>query len=383
MSDLESRDLRPTASDGLAANADDVAVGRNALSGYAVLGGESCHRADSYARPASRPGDGGVRRLDAGSSSRHVRRHCGTRPWGRDNSSTGSALAHGDVQRASAVAASARAAYLVMAGAGALVLILLVTLAGSFIDSEGLSPDRTRVTVAILGLGFVLSSAASVYPAIAIGAGRADLGAKVGIGSRIVMAAAQMVVVLTTGSIVLLAIVTAASILGGTLVLRAVTRRVFGYIDVSLKNAGSTVVRALLSSGWRNGAIAIAAAVAIQTDVLVVGAMLRIVRWLPTASLCARLWSLSFWPHVPQTCSSPRLHIRLLFMMPNAPRQQLEKSVFLTRAILLPTVVVLVAFGDALLHLWLQRCPRIPSAFWWSWCWEEWQLHQGTRRSCY
>ena len=340
------------------ANADNAAVGRNALWGYAawtvnlgiglvltpiLLRGLGTNGFAAWTLALTLATYVGIVELGLGVAT--IRQ-------------LAAALAERDIPRASSVAASARAAYLVMACAGLLVLVALVTAPGLVVDPEGASTARLRVAVLVLGMGFVISSAASVYPAIAIGAGRADLGTVVGIVSRIVMGAAQAMVVLTTGSVVGLAIVTAVSILGGTMAVRAVARNVFGYIDVSLKNASRSRVRALLSSGWRNGVIAITAAVAIQSDVIVVGVILG------TAEVAA--YGIAVRAFTVLLVLATRATDVLLptFAHSNAvqdrerTKRAFGESVFVTRAILLPGLVVLVAFGEPLLRLWLGEVPE-------------------------
>lgn len=268
-----------------------------------------------------------------------------------------SSLALGDSERASIVASSARTTYLVMAGAGVVVLGVLVTAPGMVVNTGGVSADRTRVAVAILGIGYLLSLIASVYPAIAIGAGRADLGTTIGIVVRVATAAAQVAVVLVTDSLVALSLVTAVGVVGGMLAVRAVTRRFFPGVIVRFDLARRTVVRLLLSSGWRNAAIAIAAAVAIQSDVIVVGAILGPVA-VATYGIAVRASTMAI-------SLATRATDVLVPTFAHATEREdtrrtvtaLRESVFLTRAILVPALVVFVAFGKPLLELWLGDAP--------------------------
>jgi O-antigen/teichoic acid export membrane protein len=237
------------------------------------------------------------------------------------------------------------------------VLGVLVALPGLVVDTGDVPSEHVRLAVFVLGAGFLVSLAASVYPAIAIGAGRADLGTVVGIVSRILTAGAQIVVVVLSDSLVALALATAVGVVGGTLAVRAVAQRVFPDIEVRFALARSSVVRLLLSSGWRNAAIGIAAAVAIQSDVVVVGAIL--------GPIAVAAYGVAIRASLMANTLATRATVVLVPTFAHATtREQQERtvtafreSIFLTRAILVPALVVLVAFGGDLLELWLGDVP--------------------------
>jgi O-antigen/teichoic acid export membrane protein len=341
----------------LGANADNVAVTRNALTGYAawavnlLIGlvvtpillrrlGEESFGAWTLAMTVASY----VLMVELGLGVATVRH-------------LASALALGDNSRASIIASSARATYLVLACAGVAVLGVLLAFPGVLFGTGEVSAGRARVAVFILGAGYLLSLAASVYPVIAIGAGRADLGTTVGIVFRIATATAQVIVVLFSDSLVALALVTAVGVVGNTLVVRAVARRFFANIDVRLALASRGVARLLLSSGWRNAAIGVALAVAIQSDVVVVGAILGpiavaaygiAIRASTTAvSLATRATDVLLPTFAHATTLEERERTATAF----------RESVFLMRAILLPALVILAAFGQPLLELWLGDVP--------------------------
>lgn len=341
----------------LSANADDVAVGRNAVTGYAawfvnlaiglvltpiLLRGLGTDGFGAWTFAFTLATYVGVVELGLGVATiRHL----------------ASALARGDQARATVVAASARFTYLAMALAGTVVLAVLVLAPGLIFRAEGASTASVRMTVLLVGGGFVLSSAASVYPAIAVGAGRSDLGTIVGMVARVAMAAAQAAVVLTTGSLVGLGLVTAVGVVGGTLAVRAVTRRHFSDIDVSLGNAERGMIRTLLSSGWRNGAIAVTAAVAVQSDVIVVGAILG-----PAEVAAYGIATRAFMMVL--VLSSKATDVLVPTFAHSAEVADVERirtafreSVFLARSILVPALIILAVFGGSLLKLWLRDVP--------------------------
>jgi O-antigen/teichoic acid export membrane protein len=146
-------------------------------------------------------------------------------------------------------------------------------------------------------------------------------------------------------------------VVGNTLVVRAVARRFFANIDVRLGLASRGVARLLLSSGWRNAAIGVALAVAIQSDVVVVGAILGpiavaaygiAIRASTTAvSLATRATDVLLPTFAHATTLEERERTATAF----------RESVFLMRAILLPALVILAAFGQPLLELWLGDVP--------------------------
>jgi O-antigen/teichoic acid export membrane protein len=341
----------------LGANADNIAVTRNALTGYAawavnlLIGivvtpillrrlGEETFGAWTLAMTVASY----VLVVELGLGLATVRH-------------LASALALGDHSRASVIASSARATYLILACAGVAVLGILLTFPGGLFATGDASSGRARAAMFILGAGYLLSLAASVYPVVAIGAGRADLGTTVGIVFRIATAAAQVIVVLLSESLVALSLVTAVGVVGNTFAVRAVARRFFGEIDVRLRLASTAVARLLLASGWRNAAIGVAAAVAVQSDVVVVGAMLG-----PIAvagygvAVRASTMAISLATRATDVLVPTFAHATTLAEKERAATA-LRESVFLMRAILVPALVILVAFGQPLLELWLRDVP--------------------------
>jgi O-antigen/teichoic acid export membrane protein len=268
-----------------------------------------------------------------------------------------SALATGDSTRASAIAASARATYLALAGLGSIALVGVTTLSALRPDAFGITSDRVPFAVLLVGLGYLLSLTVMVYPVIAVGAGRVDLGVTVGIVSRVSVAAAQVVAVLISNSLVPLALVTGLGWIASTLAVRAVVRRHFADVDVRLVNAKRAIARALLASGWRNAAIVSTFAVAFQSDVLVVSAILGPIAVAGygiavRASMMIRALSTRATDVlVPTFAHTTALEDGRRTV--NAFRE----SVFLARAISLPILIALIAFGEPLLRLWLGNVP--------------------------
>lgn len=348
-------DLPPTPV--INANADNAAVARNAIAGYAawlvnlVIGlvltpillrrlGADHFGAWTLALAVS----GYVAMIDLGLGVATARL-------------IASSLASGDRAAASRIAGSARAAYLCVAtiGLGALgafaALIPMLT-------SGAIATGRVRAAIVILGAGLLIALALNVYPAISIGAGRTDLGTTVGILSRLATAAGQVAAVLLWASIPLLAAVTAIGTAATALAIRAVARSRFGEVDTSLRHASWLDIRRLISSGWRNAAIAAAAAVALQSDVIVVGSFLS------TAAVAAYGVAVRAATVVQDVATRATDVLIPTFahatVVGDRQRTQsaLYESVFLSRAILAPALVGLVAFGQPLLRLWLDGVPH-------------------------
>jgi O-antigen/teichoic acid export membrane protein len=341
----------------LGANADNVAVIRNALMGY---GGWAVNLAIGLVVTPILLRRLGAEGFGAWTLALTVASYVGMVELGLGVATVrelASSLAVGDKARASIVASSARSTYLAMACAGVAMLVVLVALPGVVIGTGDVSTAQVRLAVLVLGTGFLLSLAASVFPAIAIGAGRADLGTAVGIVFRIGTAVAQVVVVLLTDSLVALALVTALGLVGGTLAIRGVTRRFFRDIDVRFSLAQRSVVRLLISSGWRNAGIGIAAAVAIQSDVVVVAAILTPVA-VAAYGLAARaaLVATSFATRATDVLVPTFAHTTTREEQGRTVTA-FRESIFLTRAILVPALIVLVGFGEPLLELWLGSVP--------------------------
>jgi O-antigen/teichoic acid export membrane protein len=267
------------------------------------------------------------------------------------------ALAVGDTLGASVVAASARALYALLGLLGMALLAGLV-MVPSLIGGNGRAhAGQIRLAVLILGLGYLLSLATSIYPTIAVAAGRTDVGIAVGVTSRVVMGVAQIVVVLTTANVVALAVVTAAGGVFGTLAIRHVTRRLLREIEVRLALARRATAIQLLASGWRNAAIVLAAAVALQSDVIVVGAIIGTAA-VTTYGIAVRAATvaidLATRPSdvlVPTFAHAEALDDRK--RITNA----LAESILLARAILVGSLIVFVAFGHSLLKLWVGKVP--------------------------
>ncbi|MBA3841358.1 MAG: polysaccharide biosynthesis C-terminal domain-containing protein [Actinobacteria bacterium] len=168
----------------------------------------------------------------------------------------------------------------------------------------------------------------------------------------------QAVVVLLYSSIVGLAMVTSAGAIFGALVTRRALKKQFSYIDIRLTNARMRVARSLLASGSRNGLVAVCAMAAFQSDVIVVSAFLG------STSLAA------YGVAVRASTTVRSLSLRATDMLvptfahSGAKREDartraaIVESIFLTRAILILALILLLAFGSPLLHLWLGAVPR-------------------------
>ena len=268
------------------------------------------------------------------------------------------ALATGDIARASAVAASARATFWLLASVGTLVLAGLVMIPGLLVETGGVPSNQVRMSVFVLGMGFLLSMPAAIYILIAQGAGRQDLPTTVGVASRLCMAVAQVAVVLATDNLVALALVTAFFLVAGSLAARAVSRRAVPDVDIRLANASTTVARELVGSGLRNAAIGITSVFAIQSDVLVVGAILG------PAAVAAYGIAVRASTMVSELAFRATDVLVPTFAHTTAQRDDdrtvmaLRESAFLARAVLVPAFVILAAFGDQLLDVWLGEVPR-------------------------
>lgn len=339
------------------ANADNWAVARNALSGYGAwvvnlaigllvtpvllhaLGVEAFGAWTVALATASYVG-----MVELGLGIATVRR-------------VAAALATGDDEEASTIASSARATYWVLAAIGTIGLAGLVLLPGVFTGTADVSSAELRLTVFVLGIGYLATLAISVYPTVAIGAGRADLSTLVGTTFRIITAAAQVIVVLASGSLALLALATAVGTVLGTLAVRTMSRRVFANIALRVSLVRRSVCRELISSGWRNATIGITSAVAIQSDVLVVGFLL--------GASEAAAYGIAVRGSVMVGDLAFRATDVLVptFSHTNTVEDDertlaaLYESAFIARAVLIPAFVIFLFFGNQLLDIWLRDVP--------------------------
>ena len=267
------------------------------------------------------------------------------------------ALAVGDNLGASIVAASARALYLALAALGMPLLAGLVMIP-RLVESTG-HPHvaQMRLAVFVLGLGSLLSLATSIYPTLAVAVGRVDIGIAVGLASRLLMTAAQIAVVFVTTNIVALALVTAAGGVAGTLAVRQAARRLLRQVDTKLSLARRGTAFQLLRSGWRNAAIVVAAAVALQSDTIVVGAMMGAAAVasygvaVRAATAAIELSTRATAVLVPTFAHAGALDDRKRI------RHALTESILLSRAALVAALITFVAFGQSLLKLWLGTVP--------------------------
>jgi O-antigen/teichoic acid export membrane protein len=267
------------------------------------------------------------------------------------------ALAVGDNLGASVVAASARGLYLVLAALGIPLLAGLVMIP-RLVESTGHAHvAQMRLAVFVLGLGFLLSLATSIYPTLAVAVGRVDIGIAAGLASRLLMTAVQIAVVLVTTNIVALALVTAAGGVAGMLAVRLAARRLLRQVETKLALARRGTAFQLLRSGWRNAAIVVAAAVALQSDTIVVGAMIgaaAVAGYGVAVRAATAAIELSTRPTevlVPTFAHAGALDDRKRI------RDALTESILLSRAALVAALITFVAFGQSLLTLWLGTVP--------------------------
>jgi O-antigen/teichoic acid export membrane protein len=339
------------------ANADNWAVARNAISGY---GAWLVNLAIGLLTTPVLLHALGVEGLGAWTVALATASYVGMVELGLGIATVrrlAASLATGDVEEASTVAASARVTYWAMAAVGTFVLAGLVFVPDLFNGFARVSSTQVRLAVFVLGLGYLATLAISVHSAIAIGAGRADLSTIVGTAFRVFTASAQVVVVLATDSLALLALATAAGTFLGMLAVRSLSHRVFPGIDVRAGGARRSVCRELVASGWRNAMIGITWAVAIQSDVLVVGFMLG-----PSEAAAygiavrgsVMVGDLAFRATnvlVPTFSHTTALEDDERTLL------ALYESSFIARAILVPALIAFMLFGTQLLDVWLGDSP--------------------------
>jgi O-antigen/teichoic acid export membrane protein len=340
------------------ANADNLAVARNALTGYgawAVSLGIGLVVTPILLRGLGEQGFGTwTLAVTVTSYFAMVELGLGVATARR----LASSLAVGDIAATSVVAASARATYLAIAAFGSLVLFGLVTVPALVGRTAGIFSGSVRLTVLILGLGYLIALTVMIYPVIAVGMGRVDLGTMVGVATGLATALAQVAVALASKNLTPLAIVTAVGFTGNTLAVRSVTRRRLPELDLRLANARLNVSRELLSSGWRNAAIVSTFAVAFQTDVIIVAAILG-----PTA---VAAYGIAVRASTMARALATRAADVLVPTFAHSTTvgdnertvSAFQESIFLTRAILMPVLISIAAFGRSLLHLWLGEVPK-------------------------
>ncbi len=342
----------------MSANADDRAVARNALAGY---GSWAINLAIGLLVTPIVLRKLGVEGFGAWTLALTLAGYVGIVELGLGVATVrfiASALAEADARRASVVAASARATYWALASLGTLALTILVLVPGLLGASEAASTAEVRLSTLVLGIGFLLTLAFTINAVIVQAAGRVDQMMTIGVVFRIITAVAQVIAVSLTTNLVPLALVTLIGSLGPALAARRIAQRVAPEIEIRSAPVDRTVVRELLGSGWRNAGLGITSLVAIQSDVLVVAAILG-----PTA-VAAYGIAVRASVMVGQLSSRATDVLVPTFAHANALRDDrrtliaLRESALLTRAILVPSVIVLIFFGEQLLNAWLGSAPQ-------------------------
>ena len=162
--------------------------------------------------------------------------------------------------------------YLAVAGTGSLVLVGMVVALPNLGVHEGLAPARAALL--LLGGAQALALMLNVFPALLYGTGRSSGLTNIGSVAAVLGGVLQIAASLGTGSLILVA--TAGASLTGVsaLLIGVAARRQLPGVRLSVAAARQEVAGQLLRSGWRNAVIGVSAALAFNTDALIVGGFL-------------------------------------------------------------------------------------------------------------
>jgi O-antigen/teichoic acid export membrane protein len=245
-----------------------------------------------------------------------------------------SSIAVGDDARLGQILATAQVFFMVtglLAVAGCAVFVPF--LGAVFGVSRGSLPSA-QVGLVLMGVFTGFGFLTSIPRASLYGGGRSDRMTVVGIGLAIATQGGQIAVVLLGGGLVGLFVVSAAGGLVGLVATTYVARRT-GLMRRGRHRPTRAVLGQLLRSGWRNVLIAVAGTIAWNLDTNFTNSI--------SSSGTALL--------LPSYAHSSALHDQ------DRQFRLYSKAVLFSMALAIPLVVALIAFGQALLRLWLGAVP--------------------------
>jgi O-antigen/teichoic acid export membrane protein len=267
-----------------------------------------------------------------------------------------SSIAVGDDERLAKILATAQAFFLVTGLLAVAGCVVFVPFHGEVFGIPRGSLPSAEVGLVLMGVFTGVGFLNSVPKASLYGAGRSDRMAVIGIGLAIATQGAQIGVVLLGGGLVGLF---AVSVAGGAVGLVATTyvARRTGLMRRGRGRPARAVLGQLLRAGWRNVLIAVAGTIAWNLDTLVIGLIRPIGQVAPysiamtTSSFAGSISTSGTALLLPSYAHSSALHDQ------DRQFRLYSKAVLFSMAITIPLVVALIAFGQALLRLWLGSVP--------------------------
>lgn len=164
--------------------------------------------------------------------------------------------------------------YVVVAALGAGLLVVFSLALPRFIEGAGL---QARLAVLVLGLSQLFTLICNIYPALLFGTGRFSALGAMGLGFFVVGTSAQAVIALTTHDVFAVACANAVVGVIQAIVTRHVAKRMVRLPPGRVgQRFDRKVARGLISSGYKNALIGVAATASYSSDVLIVGALLSL-----------------------------------------------------------------------------------------------------------
>ena len=267
-----------------------------------------------------------------------------------------SSIAVGDEDRLAKILATAQVFFMVTSLLAVAACAVFVPFLGEVFGVARHSLPSAQVGLVLMGVFTGFGFLTSVPKASLYGGGRSDRITVIGIGLAIATQGGQIAVVVLGGGLVGLFAVSAAGGLVGLVATTYVARRT-GLMRPGRGRPTRAVLGQLLRSAWRNVVIAVAGTVAWNLDTVVIGLILPIGQVAPysialsTSNFTNSISSSGTALLLPSYAHSSALH--------DQERQfrLYSKAVLFSMAITIPLVVALIAFGQALLRLWLGTVP--------------------------
>jgi O-antigen/teichoic acid export membrane protein len=247
--------------------------------------------------------------------------------------------------------------FVILAAGGLVALAVLTAALGHVIHQHGSDLTAARWALIFIGAAQLIALLFNVYPALLFGSGRSDLLTSTGIVIAIGGAAGQILAAALFHSLVAVAAISAGATLLTALAVRYIARKHIAGVRLSRINFRRQLARELVGTGWRNAAIGVSAAIAVSSDVIVVGAMLS-VKSAAAYGVAARGAGLvrALSTRVSDVLVPTYAHHNAL-----GDRERiyglLRESTTASLLIALPAAIPLICFSRSLLYLWLGTVP--------------------------
>lgn len=256
-----------------------------------------------------------------------------------------------NAQELEAIASTSFALYMAVSTIGTLALGVMAVLL-PHLGAVG-NINEARAALLALGLAATMNLALNVYPAMLFGSGRSANLTAAGIAGALISGIAQLAIVLTTHSLLATALASAVTSSVFAVVIRHVARRALPQIRVARRNATRNLAKRLMSAGWRNAVIGIAATAAFSTDAVIVSSIVSVAAaggFGIAARACGIVMNLATrvsdvlvptYAHYGTVEDSGRVYVMY------------RESVIAAWLLSLPAAAVAFTAGDGILRLWL------------------------------